>query len=293
MGQLIVGFDGSESAEVAVRWALARAARTGESVRLVESWRDPAFGVGPLAGAWTDLGAVERELAAALDEVIARLVAEHPGVTVTGAVVPAAPVGALLEASEAPGAVLVVGARGRGGFLGLGLGSVSAKLARQATAPVVVVRPTDAPADGPVVVGVDGRPSGRRALRFAAEQAASLGVPLLAVLAWSYLEPQELEGPADFAPDYDDERARAVLAGIVADELGADADGEPMVREVHQVVTCDLAPEAVLGAARDAQLVVVGATGSSGPGVFGVGSVSQQVLLHAPCPVAVVRPAAT
>lgn len=289
MAKVIIGFDGSAESEGALRWGIHEASLLGWPAHLVQSWRDPALAVSPVSASWSDSEVVERELDASLRHLVDKLVESHPDVEVTLEITGGRPVTDLLAAADDPDDVLVVGARGRGGFLGLGLGSVSSKLARKATTPVVVVRHVDVDGSAaPVLVGVDGRESGRRALRWAAEQARLRNVPLVALLAWSYLEPESEDGPGGFLPDYDDTKAQAVLAGIVTDELGDD----PVV-EVRRVTRCELAPEAILGEAGEVQLIVVGAHGSSGPGLFGVGSVSQQVLMHAPCPVAIVRPPAT
>lgn len=75
----------------------------------------------------------------------------------------------------------VVGARGRGGFSGLLLGSVSAQLAAHARCPVAVVRPPSSSAATDVVVGVDGSPEAERTVRLAAGEARRLGGNLVLV----------------------------------------------------------------------------------------------------------------
>ena len=60
--------------------------------------------------------------------------------------------------------------------------------------------------------------------------------------------------------------------------------------ELHRLVTVRSPREALLTAARDAQLLVLGSRGRGGLHGMMLGSVSQALLFHAPCPVAVVHP---
>lgn len=132
---------------------------------------------------------------------------------------------------------------------------------------------------GIVVVGVDGSEGSRRALRWAAGHARATGARLRAVRAWSYLDQ-----PAErFDPAWGEEEARAgleeELAGLAEELAGI---------EVEPVVVCDLAARALLDAAKDAALLVVGSRGVGGFEGLLLGSVSSQVVDHAPCPVVVV-----
>ncbi|MEU4570665.1 universal stress protein [Micromonospora sp. NPDC023956] len=134
-GPVLVGVDGSELGELAVGQAVEEAARRDVPLVL-------AHVVAP------DTQPVTRD-AAAGGEPADRLVAEtaatvrqrHPELAVTERVVRAAePASALVEAS-ADAALVVVGSRGRGGFTGLLLGSVSQALVQHARCPVLVARP--------------------------------------------------------------------------------------------------------------------------------------------------------
>lgn len=287
MQTVIAGFDGSDPATVALRWAFRAADQRGWPLRILQSWWEPALAVLPDSGFVSDPERERRKVEAALADVTATIGRDHPEVRAEVALVDAKPVDALLE-SAGPDDLIVVGARGRGGFLGLHLGSVSAKLTRHADTPVVVVRGSTTPhgggdPTGPVVVGVEATRAGRAALRWAADEAAASGAPLHAVMAWSYLRPEGAGGPAAFRPDYTKDDALAVVEGLVADVLG-DA---PEV-EVSVDAPCDLPSDALLQRAGSARLVVVGARGHRHAGPLGLGSVSQQVLHHAPGPVAVV-----
>jgi nucleotide-binding universal stress UspA family protein len=130
-GRIVVGVDGSGPSEEALRWAVGQARLTGQPVEAVTSWRVPVnYGVGPL----TDLD-WEGDAAAALRDTVAK-VAGADGVAQR--VLQGHPAQVLLDAA-AGAALLVVGNRGRGGFKGMLLGSVSQHVLANASCPVVVV----------------------------------------------------------------------------------------------------------------------------------------------------------
>ncbi|MFI6825135.1 universal stress protein [Micromonospora sp. NPDC050187] len=135
VGPVLVGVDGSELAELAVGHAAEEAARQGVPLVL-------AHVVAPDAHPVT-------EDAAGNDQVADRLLAEtaatvrqrHPELAVTERVLRAAETASALVEASADAALVVVGSRGRGGFAGLLLGSVSQALVQHARCPVLVARP--------------------------------------------------------------------------------------------------------------------------------------------------------
>ncbi len=140
-GRILVGVDGSAASQQALRWALGQSQRTGQRVHAVISWDYPTT-VGPGMVMMGDLdweGHAENILrttvAETLDPAEAGRVTQH--------VVCGHPAQALLGAAG-PADLLVVGSRGRGGFTGMLLGSVSQHVVAHAPCPVVVV-PTPAP----------------------------------------------------------------------------------------------------------------------------------------------------
>jgi nucleotide-binding universal stress UspA family protein len=131
---------------------------------------------------------------------------------------------------------------------------------------------------GVVVAGVDGSEGAQRALEWAADEARMRGARLRAVSVWSYLD----QAGGSFDPSYGEDDARRLLDGAV-DALG-DAGGI----DIERLTVCDLPSRGLLDAAGDAELVVVGARGRGGFQGLLLGSVSQQVVQHAPCPVVIV-----
>lgn len=139
-GKVVVGVDGSEASEPALAYAFAYASSTGSGLTAVHTWWwEPLEGVSlgePWIGDWTQIATQEGSL---VSEVLAGWSQKYPGVVVTSHVVRGDPVVELLEQSLGA-RLLVVGSRGRGGFIGLMLGSVSRRILKRATCPVVVVR---------------------------------------------------------------------------------------------------------------------------------------------------------
>jgi nucleotide-binding universal stress UspA family protein len=139
-GGIVVGHDGSKCSQEALVWAAALAGRADLDLHVVRAWSmmsapkpstwEPGF-VPPL----TDYEqAVHDELTAHV-----RAAGLDPSVRVTCHVVHKAPAQGLIAAAEGAN-LLVMGARGRGGFRGLLLGSVSDQLVHHAPCPVTVVR---------------------------------------------------------------------------------------------------------------------------------------------------------
>jgi nucleotide-binding universal stress UspA family protein len=130
-----------------------------------------------------------------------------------------------------------------------------------------------------IVVGVDGSEASKRALRWAIEEGRLRHVTVRAVHAWQYPVSDAWAGVPVNIYDVLEEDAKEQLASIVAE-----ADGEG----VEQVVVLGAAPWALLDASRDAELLVVGSRGLGGFKGLLLGSVSQQCVHHALCPVVVI-----
>lgn len=140
---------------------------------------------------------------------------------------------------------------------------------------------------GNIVVGVDGSAGSREALRWAFAEAQLRNDTLQAVIVWQYPITASLptfgamETPDDLQTD-----ARSTLIEILASE-GINASA-PI--PVSTIVAEGNPAKALLDAAEGADLLVVGSRGHGGfTGVL-VGSISQQCVHHASCPVVVVHP---
>jgi nucleotide-binding universal stress UspA family protein len=287
---IVVGVDSSRSASHAVRWAAREAARQGTPLRLVHvcalvpaGYSDPDARLSGYADVLIEHG--RQVLREATDA--ARTVA---GTVEVGTDLRDGTITKVLVEESRNARLIVLGTRGLGGFNELFVGPVSVTLAAHAHCPVVVTRSStlDAPPPetGPVVVGVDGSPLSDAAVAFALEAASSRAVPLLAVHSWLDVEPTAAWTPLPSIVDR--EAVHADEDRVFAERLGGWQDKYPTV-EVRRVVSADHPARALLQAAGNAQLVVVGSRGRGALTGLGLGSVSQHLLHHAPCPVAVVR----
>lgn len=275
MAGIVVGIDESPRSKPALRWARAQGQLTADPVTAVMAWDfidqhhlgddhkfDPKYD------------------ASAAEAVVRQIVDDTLGANseVTGLAVLDRPASALLSTAT-DASLLVVGARGLGGFKGLLLGSVSREVLHEAACPVAVVR-DDADRSGrPVVVGINGSPASKRALEWAAAQAARTHCPLHVVYAWMRPEPPHvLYGRL---PDV--EQLRSDARHFLERQL----DHLPAGIDVEQRLVEGRASAVLLDEAGGASMVVVGARGRRRLGTL-IGSVADQMAQHATCPVVVV-----
>lgn len=137
---------------------------------------------------------------------------------------------------------------------------------------------------GHIVVGVDETPEAISALVRAAEEAAIRGSRLTAVLAWDYLSQHHGEPTEVFDPQYSEADAHRALAEILNRTLGLD----PLV-PVERRVVCDLPARALIEAAGDADLLVVGCRDLHGLRHPFSRSVSARCRKNRPCPMLIVH----
>jgi nucleotide-binding universal stress UspA family protein len=140
-GGVVVGHDGSGCAQEALEWAAALAERAHWPLHVVRAWR---IATAPQPPTWEPgyvppITDYEKAVLADLESDVAAVLGVERAARATCHVVHTQPVRALIEAAEGAD-VLVVGARGRGGFAGLLLGSVSDQVTHHAPCPVTVVR---------------------------------------------------------------------------------------------------------------------------------------------------------
>lgn len=140
-----------------------------------------------------------------------------------------------------------------------------------------------------IVIGVDGSEGGTKALDFAAAEAALRATPLRIVSAWELPE-WRYTAPPGFEPVLDPKTVDAFRERgqeVADNELASVKDARPSLH-VEAVAVQGHPADALHAHSADAELIVVGRRGLGGFKSLLLGSVSQQVVHHATCPVVVV-----
>jgi nucleotide-binding universal stress UspA family protein len=141
--QIVVGVDGSDSSRAALQWAYDEAAHHGASLTAVATWHPPALPMGPGYGGSMPPEGYESEPELDARDLLEKLTGDleprEPAVDVRISISKGNPAKVLIDMSQGAD-LMVVGSRGRGGFAGMLLGSVSQHLVAHAACPVVVLR---------------------------------------------------------------------------------------------------------------------------------------------------------
>jgi nucleotide-binding universal stress UspA family protein len=267
--RIVVGVDESVGARLALQWASREGQLRGATVVAVLAWG--FLDQHPVAETGFDPDYDEGDALAALDHIVTKALDEAAEPLVERLPVCELPAKALLHAAEGAD-LLVLGARGVGGFRGLLLGSVSQQCLHHATVPTVVVR-SEAPGQG-IVVGIDGSRGSRVALRWAVDEARRRATNLTVVHAYAV-------APFGLAP-YSMTTTDSSIVAKAAEEL--DLEGLSVMR----MTSAGGAAGSLIDLSESAELVVVGAQGTGLLERMLLGSVATQVVHHASCPVAVI-----
>jgi nucleotide-binding universal stress UspA family protein len=271
MMPVVVGVDGSEGSLNAVEWAAREAWRHRAPLRIVSA---PAMPVPAMP---------------ALGAAVTRAKEVAPGLLIDTDLLPAVP-SALAVADSGSGALmLVVGARGAGGFAAMLLGSVSRYAAMHARCPVVVVREETSAVHREIAVGIRDPRDTTGTLAFAFEEAMLRGATLVAVHSW-YWFPSALGGPAGVMDTTghlaDFRRISAEASRNLTEALSSWRDKYPAVPVRQDVARGHPARVLACYSAR-ADLIVIGRHDGAGAGPA-IGAVQHAVLGHARGPIAIV-----
>lgn len=266
MEHAIVGVDGSPASLDALRWAAGVARRAGLDLTALRVWSPSQTETEPEVR--------DKLRAEAHSELRSWCATAQLAFTPLTQVVEGDPAGELLVTARNWNAdLVVVGPRGSGGFPRLRMGSVTHHLVHNTTVPLAIVpRPAAVSDVRHIVVGTDGSAGSAAAVRYCAEFAAALRVPVTAVLAQDPM--------VEWVPESDPRswrrRAENQVRDWVAPIAAADISVEVTVdRDVHPVTALAKATQARTGA-----IAVVGARGGGGFAGLRLGRVPLQLVHH-------------
>jgi nucleotide-binding universal stress UspA family protein len=283
-GPVVIALDGAPHSDQTLEWGLHEASLRGADVILARAWIDPRELV-----EWNWYPIVAAELDSEIDAEVATYLAEkrtgatdrYPGLTITTTVLRGGEVPLLRQLSESA-QLLVVGERGRVGRMRMG--SIAAHVAAHSRCDVVVVRGdvnTPPIQDAPVVVGVDGSRASLAAAETAAHEASMRSAPLVVVHARpTVADPYGRGMPAlspRYARDIDENDPTHRAAQDVATRLRSRHPG----LEVRVTLVDGDPAHALIEAAHDAALLVVGSRGLGAFRGMLLGSVSNDVVRNA------------
>ena len=262
-GRIVIGVDGSKSSLRALQWAADEAMRHGSSLDLLHAWKVPYSLHDDVEN--FDVAPFKADARTILDDAIATLARLVPGAPACrSSLVHEDDAGVALLGAAEDAELLVVGSRGRGGFSGLLLGSVSRRCLAYAPCPVAVVPPGWEPdGDGRVVVGIDGSQPSYGALHWAVNEAVRRNARLDVVNAYHYHLPVAPFGVVvEVDRDELDKASRVLLEEMVD---GALRRCEARPPDVQLIASPSSAARALLETAEGADLLVVGSRGRRGP----------------------------
>jgi nucleotide-binding universal stress UspA family protein len=278
---IVVGYDRSADARAAARWALDEASLTGAPVEFLYAYDWPVWqadaSMVPTTAVWPD-PETQQDIKNTLAEAVGVAERSHPAVHTTIATADNDAALALVERSAEAGLV-VLGSRGHSAVTNL-LGSVSVAVSAHAHCPVVVVRGRPA-AGAPIAVGVDGSATSETALAFAAGEAAVRRVPLHMIRAWKPAGGLRAMSTAGTHAEPVDERQQ------FDDQVAAWREKYPQL-EITAEAVMEHPAAALIRLGATTQLLVAGSRGQGALRGMLLGSVSQHLLRHAACDVAIV-----
>lgn len=288
--KILCPIDFSPGSQRALR-AAVKLAKSGETELVVaHAWHQPVFAY---AGEMPFPATLVEEMVAGEEAALASAVrdAQDLGASrVSARFLTGVPWQCICEVAEADPEIdlVVLGTEGRTGMKKLLLGSVAEKVVRHAPCSVLAVRGKNGTATfAHILCAVDFSPSAREAMKLAARLAepGGLGIVLAHVLEIS----SRISGAPAFAEPIETAEGAATKH---LEELAAELRTKTRVPVATRTRTGSPAAQvlSLLDAEPSFDLVVVGSHGRTGLSRTILGSVSERIVRHAPCPVLVTRP---
>ncbi|MEQ6900520.1 universal stress protein [Nocardioides sp. YIM 152588] len=278
---------GHEPIEAALRFAVAEARRTGCGVHLVHTLRRQHDGPESVLVTISDREFVGRQALEAARERTRALLGDDLPIS---AEILHGPVVSALVSGSAEARMIVLEHRDLSTLRRVVTRSTASGVAARARVPVVSVPARwdpDAPrpAEAAVTVGVDIPDRAEQLLRVAAAEARARGAVLRVLHTWSLPAPYEDLVVTRTEDDRWGERANAEIKRMLQG-LGEDVDGVTVqVDTVHAP-----APDALIAASRESELLVVGRHDPVVPFGSHLGPVARAVLNETACPIMLADP---
>ena len=302
---VVVGVDGSDHGRCALIWAAREAQRRRSPLHVVTAYSVPIFAASGLDGGYSTIDdtVIQDGAKAVLREALDSIEG-FDDLDITSSVESGDAAGVLLQFSETA-ELLVFGTRGRGGFVGRLLGSVSSALPAHARCATVTVplrfaerlgeqvedkhvraeegREARKEVERIVAVGVDGSEQARVAVLVAAEEAMLLGVPLRVICAVPQFSGSLAWVPA---PVDREQLFRDIQTQLKAGTAWLQSHFPDL--EVQTSLVDGAPVDVLVDVSRAVELLVVGTRGHGGFAGMLLGSTTDGVLHHAKGPIMVV-----
>ncbi|WP_136612119.1 universal stress protein [Sinomonas albida] len=302
---IVVGVDGSDHGRCALIWAAREAQRRRSPLHVVTAYSVPIFAASGLDGGYSTIDdtVIQDGAKAVLREALDSIEG-FDDLDITSSVESGDAAGVLLQFSETA-ELLVFGTRGRGGFVGRLLGSVSSALPAHARCATVTVplrfaerlgeqvedrhvraeegREARKEVERIVAVGVDGSEQARVAVLVAAEEAMLLGVPLRVICAVPQFSGSLAWVPA---PVDREQLFRDIQTQLKAGTAWLQSHFPDL--EVQTSLVDGAPVDVLVDVSRAVELLVVGTRGHGGFAGMLLGSTTDGVLHHAKGPIMVV-----
>ncbi|MFB4294903.1 universal stress protein [Nonomuraea sp. ATR24] len=279
---ILVGYDESPESHYALRWAVEEARLRKLPVLVCHAVHWP-YALKPAVQ--EVLAQMEQVARGVVEEGLRRVRDLAPEMDVQPLLGRGTPSAVLVEAGR-EAELTVLGSRGQGGFDGLQVGSAAVQVPAHSSRPVVVVRPPLLPPSSQgarILVGLDGSSASLAAFDFALDEAALRGGTLRAMCCWGDCGSSSWHEPLPFVDSHALRRgAEARFREVALQRAGR----YPEVSVTTEFVT-ERPERALIEAARDSTLLVLGNRGNESPACLLLGPVTQAALLGSWCPVAV------
>jgi nucleotide-binding universal stress UspA family protein len=273
---MIVGWDRSEPARSALRWAVRRGIALNERIELVRVVDDT---ISTAEYFVSDSAAAAARIALMDDAAEAR--SQHPDANISSELMVGDPGEALARLSTEQD-IVVVGTERREAPLARFSWSVGARLSRQSGGPVAIIPNGEERPRRGVVVGVDWSAASRAAVQFAAREANRSGAELFAIHAWHDATgaARHNDEPTAELQQMREETLEAALRPVIA---------QYPALKIRWKAVHGRADDVLAEAARDSELLVVGNHGAAGIVDRMLGSVCAALILSMSGPMVVVR----